>query len=82
MKWKKVLWRSELQELVRRILNSNEMTLVEVAAALHVMGVAIDLNGLAMILKYTAGIYVARKIQSSASRKMINVYSVGFKKGD
>jgi len=56
--------------------------LVEVAAALHVMGVAIDLNGLAMILKYTAGIYVARKIQSSASRKMINVYSVGFKKGD
>lgn len=82
MNWKKILWRSELQDLVRRVLNSREMTLVEVAATLRVMGVAIDLNGLAMILKYTAGVYVARKIYSSASGKMINVYSVGFKKED
>ncbi len=74
-KWRQILWRSELQQLLRQILSNKEMTLLEVVAALHVMGVAIDVSALAMIVKYTAGIYVVRKIYSSS--RPVNVYSSG-----
>ena len=53
-----------MKEIEHRDLSSHEITLVEVAAVLHVTGVAIDLNGLAMILKYTAGVYVAARATS------------------
>lgn len=74
-KWRKVLWRSELQKVLRQILSNKEMTLVEVVVALQLMGITIDLNALAMIVKYTAGIYVVRKIYSSS--RPVNVYSSG-----
>jgi hypothetical protein len=56
------------------------MTLVEVVAALQLMGVAIDYRALGMIIKYTAGVYVVGQVYRSS--RVVKIYSAGLRVWD
>lgn len=77
--WKKVLWRSELQHLIKDCLRSGDMTLQELVTAIqNTKQVKISYTALAAIIKVTEGVIVSTQIFSEASKKWINVYSLAF----
>lgn len=74
MKWRKVLWRCELQNILLQILSSKAMTAVEAVVLLRTMGITIDVQALSSILNATDGIYIAGQVCSAYSRRMVNLY--------
>ena len=77
--WKKVLWRSELQQLIKDCLRGGDMTLQELVSTIQkTKKVQISYPALGAIMKVTDGIIVSTQIFSEASKKMINVYSLAF----
>jgi hypothetical protein len=77
--WKKIFWRSELQQFIKDCLKTGDMTLQEIATVIQKTAkVRISAPALAAILKVTDGVKVKTKIFSDASNKMINVYSIAF----
>jgi hypothetical protein len=78
--WKKIFWRSELQQLIKDCLKSGDMTVQEIIATIQKTAkVRISYPALAAILKVTDGVKVKTRKFSEASNKMINVYSVAFR---
>jgi hypothetical protein len=74
--WKTVLWRSELQKLIKDCLKQGDMTLIQLVTEIQRQtNTKIRYPALAAILKVTDGVVVTTKIFSEASNKMINVYS-------
>ncbi len=75
--WRKKVWREELRVLLREILSSREMRLIEILAILHASGIYIHGHALSQIIVNTAGIYIIGQTYSQVSKKMVNIYTAG-----
>ena len=75
--WKKYYWRSELQKLIKEVLKTKDMTLMELVENLKdIANISVHPFALVAILKVTDGIFIKTQIFSEAGSRMINVYSL------
>jgi hypothetical protein len=79
--WRKNFWPSEFRQLVREVLSHGDMTLNELTEVVRKTAkINIHHAAMAAILKATDGVFVKNRIFSKVSKKMVNVYSIGFDK--
>jgi len=77
--WRKNFWPSELRELIKEILSNGDMTLKELVEIIKKTArINIHHAAMAPILNATDGVFVKCQVFSKVSKKMVNVYSIGF----
>jgi transposase len=77
--WRKNFWPSEMKQLIVEILKNGDMTLKELTETLKNTGkIKIHYAAIASLIRVTDGVYVKCKVFSETSKKMVNVYSIGF----
>lgn len=78
MKWRKAMWRSELQEAMRLVLARGDLTATEIRDELRrVFKVVVPYPALNSILRETRGIYVKCLVPSKLSSRMVILYTLG-----
>ena len=77
--WRKNYWPSEIKQIIKEILKNGDMTLQELLEIIKkTMKINIHYAAIAAIIRVTDGVYVKCQVFSETSKKMVNVYSLGF----
>jgi hypothetical protein len=77
--WRKNIWPSELKQVIKAVLSNGDMTLKDLADVVKKTAkINIHHAAMAAILQTTDGVFVKCQIFSEVSKKMVNVYSIGF----